>query len=106
MLGRPGASAIDPPGRQRGLDPHLRRGIVHARNKCLPPVILNLRRGCITHDQATGLWLMTGLYFKDAQHEDGSKIPEGQIRPDPWVIIEIVANAVTVLERLHPSQLL
>ncbi len=68
--------------------------------------ILNLRRDCITHDQATGLWLMTGLYFKDAQHEDGSKIPEGQIRPDPWVIIEIVANAVTVLERLHPSQLL
>jgi hypothetical protein len=68
--------------------------------------ILNLRRGCITHDQATGLWLMTGLYFKDARDEDGNKIPEGQIRPDPWVVIEIVATAFAVLERLHPSQLL
>jgi hypothetical protein len=68
--------------------------------------ILNLRRGCISHDDATGLWLMTGLYFKDARDQDGSKIPEGQIRPDPWVVIEIVATAVAVLERLHASQLL
>lgn len=68
--------------------------------------VLNLRRGCITHDQATGLWLMTGLYFKGAEGDYGNKIPEGQIRPDPWVVIEIVATAVAVLERLHPSQLL
>ena len=68
--------------------------------------VLNLRRGCITHDQATGLWLMTGLYFKDAEDDDGNKIPEGRIRPDPWVVTEPVADAVAVLERLHSSQLL
>jgi integrase len=68
--------------------------------------VLNLRRGCIAHDQATGLWLMTGLYFKSAEDEDGNKIPEGQIRPDPWVVIDLVATAVAVLERLHPSELL
>jgi hypothetical protein len=68
--------------------------------------VLNLRRGCITHDQVTGLWLMSGLYFKDARDEDGNKIPEGRVRPDPWVVIEIVAAAVAVLERLHASELL
>ena len=49
---------------------------------------------------------MTGLYFKGAQDENGNKIPEGQIRPEPWVVIEVVATAVAVLERLHPRQLL
>jgi hypothetical protein len=68
--------------------------------------VLNLRRGCITHDQSTGLWLMSGLYFKSAGDENGSKVPEGQIRPDPWVVIELVATAVAALERLHPSELL
>ncbi|MFD5063822.1 hypothetical protein [Streptomyces sp. NPDC058394] len=68
--------------------------------------VLNLRRGCTTFDGATGLWLMNGLYFKGAEDEDGNKIPEGQSRPDPWVVIEIVAKAVSVLERLHSSHLL
>lgn len=68
--------------------------------------VLNLRRGCVEHDQATGLWLMTGLYFKGTVDQDGNKIPEGQVRPDPWVIIEPVARAIAALERLHPHQLL
>ncbi len=68
--------------------------------------VLNLRRGCISHDTDTGLWLMEGLYFKNAEDADGNKLPAGEIRPDPWVVIEIVARAVTVLERLHPSPLL
>ncbi|MFD4248014.1 hypothetical protein ACFWP3_41545 [Streptomyces sp. NPDC058525] len=68
--------------------------------------VLNLRRGCVRHDKATGLWLMEGLYFKGVEDEDGNKIPAGQIRPDPWVVIEVVAQAVGVLERLHPSPLL
>jgi hypothetical protein len=68
--------------------------------------VLNLRRGCTTFDAATGLWLMEGLYFKGAEDEDGNKIPEGQVRPDPWVVIETVAQAVGVLERLHSSHLL
>ncbi|MFF2185091.1 hypothetical protein [Streptomyces sp. NPDC058155] len=68
--------------------------------------VLNLRRGCITHHADTGLWLMEGLYFKGAADKDGSKIPEGEFRHDPWVVVEIVARAVGVLERLHPSPLL
>lgn len=67
--------------------------------------VLNLRRGCITHDQKTGLWLMEGLYFKGAEDEDGNKIPEGEVRPDPWVVIEVVARAIAVMERLHPRPL-
>lgn len=70
-----------------------------------PGEVLNLRRGCITHDSKTGLWLMEGLYFKGAEDEDGTKIPEGEIRHDPWVVIEIVARAVDVMERLHPRPL-
>ncbi|KOT79129.1 hypothetical protein ADK70_32000 [Streptomyces rimosus subsp. pseudoverticillatus] len=68
--------------------------------------VLNLRRGCVGHDEATGLWLMQGLYFKGAQDAAGQKIPEGQLREDPWVVIDLVARAVTVLEHLHPSPLI
>ncbi|OIJ85071.1 hypothetical protein BIV25_45030 [Streptomyces sp. MUSC 14] len=68
--------------------------------------VLNLRRGCVTQDTNTGLWLMEGLYFKGAEDQDGNKIPEGQVRHDPWVVIELLASAVNVLERLHPSPLL
>ncbi|WP_251059657.1 hypothetical protein [Streptomyces sp. ISL-21] len=68
--------------------------------------VLNLRRGCITHDEASGLWLMSGLYFKGAEDDKGNKIPEGRPRPDPWVVIEVVAHAVDMLERLHPHPLL
>lgn len=66
--------------------------------------VLNLRRGCVSFDPAAGLWLMEGLYFKGA--EDGNKIPHGAIREEPWVVIELVAHAVEVLERLHESHLL
>ncbi|MFE3661101.1 hypothetical protein [Streptomyces sp. NPDC059165] len=68
--------------------------------------VLNLRRGCTKRDPATGLWLMEGLYFKGAEDEDGNKIPEGQMRPDPWVVINLVAGAISVLERLHPNPVL
>lgn len=68
--------------------------------------VLNLRRGCVHLDETTGLWLMEGLYFKGAEDEDGNKIPEGTVREEPWVIIEVVAQAVVILERLHESHLL
>jgi integrase len=67
---------------------------------------LNLRRGCVTCDADTGLWLLAGLYFKGAEDEDGNKIPEGTPREEPWVVIELVAQAVDVLQRLHESHLL
>jgi len=81
-------------------------GIPHDWNTCLPPVVLNLRRGCITFDTAAGIWLMEGLYFKGAEDEDGNKIPAGAIREEPWVVIELVSQAVEILERLHESHLL
>ena len=68
--------------------------------------VLNLRRGCITRDEKSGLWLMHGLYFKGATDGDGNKIPEGELRHDPWVVIELVAEAIEVMERLHPSPLI
>ncbi|MCX5203922.1 hypothetical protein OG897_21005 [Streptomyces sp. NBC_00237] len=71
-----------------------------------PGEVLNLRRGCIAHDAENDLWLMKGLYYKNAVDKDGNKLPAGELRRDPWVVIEIVAQAVRVLERLHPSPLL
>ncbi|MFF9547374.1 hypothetical protein ACF1B4_27760 [Streptomyces albidoflavus] len=68
--------------------------------------VLNLRRGCVKHDKELGLWLMEGLYFKGAEDEEGNKIPAGTVREDPWVIIEIAAKAVAMLEQLHDSHLL
>jgi hypothetical protein len=49
---------------------------------------------------------MRGLYYKGAKDKDGSKLPEGEIRRDPWVVTETVARAISVLERLHPHHLL
>ncbi|MFE3206363.1 hypothetical protein [Embleya sp. NPDC059237] len=68
--------------------------------------VLNLRRGCIEHDRDNDLWLMSGLFFKNARNKDGSKAPAGETRRDPWVVVKVVARAVGVLERLHPHQLL
>ncbi|WP_406263420.1 hypothetical protein OIA45_47675 (plasmid) [Streptomyces chartreusis] len=68
--------------------------------------VLNLRRGCVHYDAATDLWLMEGLYFKGATDRDGNVIPEGKVREDPWVVIDLVARAVIVLERLHRHALL
>ncbi|WP_156526205.1 hypothetical protein [Mycobacterium adipatum] len=71
-----------------------------------PAEVLNLQRGCITRDEATDLYLMSGGYFKNAVNQDGAKEPEGLQRRDPWVVVAPVAQAVAVLERLHNEQLL
>ncbi|MFC6088607.1 hypothetical protein [Saccharothrix lopnurensis] len=76
-----------------------------------PGEMLNLERGCVTYDQATKLWQITGQQWKGAVDENGEKRPEGTPRPDPWTTVEAVARAVEVMERLHrhpilfPSQL-
>jgi cytochrome P450 len=51
-------------------------GIVHVWNTYTPPVVLNLERGCISHDSATGLWTITGRKFKGTVDNDGNKVPE------------------------------
>ncbi len=68
--------------------------------------VLNLERGCAGHDSGTGLWFVTGKHWKSARDRNGNKIPEGEQRPDPWTTIRPVADAITVLERLHPHKLL
>ncbi len=68
--------------------------------------VLNLERGCVSHDAVTGLWTIQGRKFKGAIDSSGEKIPEGEIREDPWVVVEHTAKAVSVLERLHDQPLL
>lgn len=68
--------------------------------------VLNLERGCVSHNPVTGIWSINGRKFKGARDSNGDKIPQGQQRDDPWVIVEQAANAVDVLQRLHRHQLL
>jgi hypothetical protein len=84
---------------------HLPRGIPHARNNTPPPVTLNLERGCIEHDRANDLILLRGKHFKGVQLPIGAE-PDGEQRPDPWVVVEPVVTAVTVVQRLHEVSLL
>jgi integrase len=71
-----------------------------------PGEVLTLRRGCVRYDPAAGLWLLSGRKWKGAVDEHGAKLAEGQERTDPWVVVEPVARAVAVLERLHDQPLL
>ena len=71
-----------------------------------PGETANLERGCLTRDTANGLVLLHGRHFKGATGDDGSHLPEGKVRDDPWVTIEPVATAIAVVSRLHDSQLL
>ncbi len=71
-----------------------------------PGEALALRRGCVRHDATAGLWLMHGRKWKGATDEYGGKKPEGEDRTDPWVVVRQVAEAVSVLERLHDRDLL
>lgn len=71
-----------------------------------PGEVLALRRGCVTRDEAQDLWLMTGKHGKGVVDADGNKKPEGELRAEPWVVVEPAARAAAVLERLHSSPLL
>ncbi|MFI7019299.1 hypothetical protein [Streptomyces sp. NPDC050164] len=71
-----------------------------------PGEVLSLRRDCLRKDPDTGQWLMRGRYYKGAVDADGNKLPQGEERADPWVVVAPVATAVEVLQRLHASELL
>jgi hypothetical protein len=47
--------------------------IAHGRNNTLPPVVLALRRGCVTRDEAADLQLMTGKHGKGVVDADSNK---------------------------------
>jgi hypothetical protein len=63
--------------------------------------VLNLERGCVERDETADLWLMHGVAYKNAVDDEGNKNPAGEIRQDPWVVVEVVAKAIGLLERLH-----
>ncbi len=71
---------------------------MHARNKCLPPVIKHWTRGCARCERDSNgtayRWKITGLAFK------GENDPRGV--PATWVVGHPAARAVAVLERLQP----
>jgi integrase len=71
-----------------------------------PGEVLNLKRGCVSRDLETSLWLVRGQHFKGVKNSFGELRPEGELRAAPWVVHEIVAKAIEVLERLHTDPLL
>lgn len=74
-----------------------------------PKEVLNLERGCCTTEQrtdGTARYLVTGRHFKGVTDEEGSSIPHGQTRSQPWTVIEPVRRAITVLEELTDGPLL
>jgi hypothetical protein len=79
--------------------------IPHGWNTCTPPVTLNLERGCIEHDRANDLILLRGKHFKGVQPPTGAE-SEGELRADPWIVVEPVVTAVNVVQRLHEATLL
>ncbi|KOG52056.1 hypothetical protein ADK76_33395 [Streptomyces griseoflavus] len=74
-----------------------------------PEEVLHLERGCSSREErenGTVRYRITGRHFKGVTDKDGNTLPEGEIRPEPWTVIELVDRAVKVLEALHGEQLL
>ena len=73
-----------------------------------PEECLALKRGCCqpsdSTDELSG-YEIRGLTFKK-RGRDGNTIRGGVERRNPWYVIEPVARAVKVMERLHPHELL
>jgi integrase len=63
--------------------------------------VLSLQRSAVSLDPTTGLWLLRGRHWKGVTGDDGAKLVTGAVRHDPWVVHEVTARAVAVLERLH-----
>ena len=71
-----------------------------------PGEVLNLERGCAKHDSVTGLDFVHGRKFKGARGSDGAKLPEGEVRRNPWTVIPVVTRAIALVESLHDRRLL
>jgi integrase len=74
-----------------------------------PAEVLHLRRGCARREEradGTIRHTLTGRHFKNVLGPDGRPAPTGVVRPDPWVVTELVARAVAVLEELSDDDLL
>ncbi|MFF0626735.1 hypothetical protein [Streptomyces sp. NPDC004296] len=74
-----------------------------------PKEFLHLQRGCCSREErkdGTVRYKITGRHFKGVRDENGHIIPEGEVRSEPWVVIEVVQRAVAVLEELHDLPML
>jgi hypothetical protein len=72
-----------------------------------PREVLDLERGCCTAEQredATVRYLITARHFKGVTDADGNTIPGGEVRAQPWTVIEPVHRAISVLEQLTDGQ--
>jgi integrase len=72
-----------------------------------PEEVLSLERGCCTteqRDDGTTRHLITGRHFKGVTDENGNTVPGGEVRPQPWTVIEPVHRAIMVLEELTDGQ--
>ncbi|MFJ9756661.1 hypothetical protein [Streptomyces sp. NPDC101149] len=71
--------------------------------------VLHLERDCCTREDRPGgttRYMIAGRYFKTATDEDGNHLPGGEVRDDPWTVIEPVHRAIAALEKLHDHRLL
>lgn len=84
--------------------------IVAAYLSGLRPVeVLHLERGCCTRTEqgdGTVRYTITGKHFKGVIGDDGAQVPDGEVRRDPWTVIDPVQRAIAVLEQLHDDRLL
>lgn len=74
-----------------------------------PEEVLHLERGCSYQEEredGTVRYRITGRHFKGVTDADGNTLPGGEIRPEPWTVIELVDRAVKILEQLHDDRLL
>lgn len=74
-----------------------------------PEEVQHLVRGCCTREDrkdGTVRYKITGRHFKGVTDDEGNTVPEGEIRPDPWIVLEFVAQAITVVEELEAGDLL
>ncbi|AZP22898.1 integrase [Streptomyces aquilus] len=72
-----------------------------------PEEVLALRRGCCTRverDDGTVRFEIRGRHFKGVLDEDGNTIGEGEVRADPWIVLEPVARAIAVVEELEDGE--
>ncbi|WHM36280.1 hypothetical protein [Streptomyces sp. BPTC-684] len=74
-----------------------------------PEEVQHLVKGCCTREDrkdGTVRYKVTGRHFKGVIDDEGNTIPEGEIRPDPWIVLEFVAQAIAVVEELETGDLL
>ncbi|MFF5755193.1 hypothetical protein ACFY7A_07080 [Streptomyces longwoodensis] len=74
-----------------------------------PEEVLHLEHGCASREEredGTVRYRVNGRHFKGVTDEEGNIIPEGEMRPEPWTVIELVHRAIEIVEELDQGPLL